>query len=123
MTSSSDHQPRSIPSWPEVRFYPTRLSLPTEIRVQVAKLLNQVLVTTIDLRAQFKQAQWNVKGKHFYQLYLLFGEIATHFETYSDQLAERVATLGLTAIGTVHIVVQDSILPDYSVPLLMVTTM
>ena len=41
----------------------TRSDLPLEIRVYVIQLLQQTLVSTIDLRSQVKQAGWNVAGR------------------------------------------------------------
>lgn len=74
--------------------YSTRIDIPVEIRSQVNTLLNQSLATAIDLKTQIKYAHWNVKGKDFYQLHLLFDEIASEVEEFIDLIAERIATLG-----------------------------
>ena len=52
-------------------------------------LLNQELADTSDLYSQTKQAHWNVKGIHFYQLHLLFDELAEKRQGEADELAER----------------------------------
>ena len=94
--------------------YLTRIDIPQRVRTQVGEILNQTLADTLDLKMQFKQAQWNVKGMHFYQLYQLFEEIATKLEVYVDMVAQRATTLGLVAVGTVRNSAQKSRIPEYS---------
>ena len=94
--------------------YQTRIDIPERIRTKVGKILNQTLVDTLDLKMQFKQAQWNVKGMNFYQLYQLFEEISTQLEVYVDLVAQRVAALGLVAVGTVRNAAHKSRIPEYS---------
>ncbi len=94
-------------------FYPTRIDLPLETRQSVADMLNGTLAATTDLRTQTKQAHWNVKGKDFYQLHLLFDEMAGELEGFSDMVAERVTALAGTAMGTVRVAASESILPEY----------
>lgn len=65
-------------------FYPTRIDLPLDTRKSVVDMLNGTLAATTDLRTQTKQAHWNVKGKDFYQLHLLFDEMAGELEEYGD---------------------------------------
>ncbi len=95
------------------RFYPTRIDLSAEVRSQVTTLLNQTLAATLDLKTQTKQAHWNVKGIHFFQLHELFDEMAGELEEYVDMVAERVTALGGTAMGTARIASAESILPEY----------
>lgn len=96
------------------KLYPTRIDLAEEIRVKVAGILNQTLAATLDLKTQTKQAHWNVKGMNFYQLHLLFDEMATELEEYTDMVAERVTALAATAMGTTRIAASESILPEYN---------
>ncbi|WP_036486503.1 DNA starvation/stationary phase protection protein Dps [Myxosarcina sp. GI1] len=98
---------------PKSLVYSTRIDLATEIRSQVNILLNQSLATAIDLKSQIKYAHWNVKGQDFYQLHLLFDEIASEVEEFIDLIAERVTTLGGEALGTVRIAAERSQLPEY----------
>ncbi len=93
--------------------YSTRIDIPVEMRSQVNILLNQSLATAIDLKTQIKYAHWNVKGKDFYQLHLLFDEIASEVEEFIDLIAERIATLGGKALGTARIAAKESELPEY----------
>ncbi|WP_147696040.1 DNA starvation/stationary phase protection protein Dps, partial [Vogesella mureinivorans] len=59
------------------------------------------------------QAHWNVKGMDFYQLHLLFDELATELEEFIDLFAERVTALGGLAMGTVRTAANVSMLPEY----------
>ncbi|TAF68635.1 MAG: DNA starvation/stationary phase protection protein Dps [Oscillatoriales cyanobacterium] len=95
------------------RLYPTRIDMPAETRSQIVGLLNATLATTLDLKTQVKQAHWNVKGMDFYQLHLLFDEMATELEDYVDTVAERVTALGGLAVGTARTAAADSILPEF----------
>ena len=60
----------------KTRQFPTHIDIPAERREHLIEMLNQHLADTFDLMSQTKQAHWNVKGKDFYQLHLLFDEIA-----------------------------------------------
>jgi starvation-inducible DNA-binding protein len=84
------------------RRFSTRVDLPAESRDQVVEMLNDHLADTFDLMSQVKQAHWNVKGKDFYQLPLLFDEIAEELADFVDRLAERATSLGGYATGTVR---------------------
>ncbi|HTL57035.1 MAG TPA: DNA starvation/stationary phase protection protein [Candidatus Limnocylindrales bacterium] len=56
--------------------------------------LNQILADTMTLRDLYKKHHWQVSGKTFYQLHLLFDK---HFEEQAelvDQIAERIQALG-----------------------------
>jgi starvation-inducible DNA-binding protein len=93
--------------------HPIRSDLPLEIRVYLITLLNQILACTVDLRSYVKQAAWNVKGKEFSQLHVLFSIIAAELDAYTDLLAERIAVLGGVACGTVRVAAMQSTLPEY----------
>ena len=98
-------------------FHSTRIDLSADLRTQVIEILNLTLAATTDLKTQVKYAHWNVKGSDFYQLHLLFDEIATELEEYIDLIAERITALAGKAMGTVRIAASDSILPEYSLDL------
>ena len=93
----------------------TRNDLPEKVRLEMCKVLNQTVADTFDLYSQTKQAHWNVKGVHFYQLHLLFDEIASELIDYVDLFAERVTSLGGTAFGTVRMSAESTTLPEYPV--------
>jgi starvation-inducible DNA-binding protein len=87
------------------------VGLPDETRQAMVELLNQSLADTTDLMTQCKFAHWNVKGMNFYQLHLLFDEIAEEFEDHADIIAERATALGGEATGTVRSAASDSRIP------------
>jgi len=91
----------------------TRNDLPKASRQKVIDLLNARLADAIDLYAQVKQAHWNVKGMQFYQLHLLFDEVAEAVEEGVDELAERAVELGGVADGTLQSVVKRTTLAPY----------
>ncbi len=93
--------------------YKTRIDLDPETREQLVALLNQQLADTFDMYSQTKQAHWNVKGPQFFQLHELFDKLATDILVYVDDIAERVTTLGGTALGTSKMAAKTSRLEDY----------
>ncbi|MBY0357506.1 MAG: DNA starvation/stationary phase protection protein Dps [Candidatus Obscuribacterales bacterium] len=96
----------------------TRIDISGKNRVQLIALLNESLADTFDLFSQVKQAHWNVKGHQFYQLHLLFDQIAGELLEYGDELAERITALGGTALGTVRMAAGTSTLPEYPTDIL-----
>lgn len=98
---------------PETKLFPSHIDLPENTRTQVIALLNKALASTLDLYSQVKQAHWTVKGIQFYSLHLLFDEIATEIDGYTDEIAERITALAGTPLGTVRLASQNSILPEY----------
>jgi starvation-inducible DNA-binding protein len=95
--------------------FDTRIDLAPDTRQQLVELLNARLADTIDLYSQAKFAHWNVKGKDFYQVHLLFDTIAEHIEQGVDLIAERITGLGGTALGTVRQVAESSSIGEYDV--------
>ena len=84
-------------------------------RAQLIEALNQHLADTADLYSQNKQAHWNVKGHDFFQLHLLFDQLAEEIEPFIDEIAERVTALGGYATGTVRMAAASSRLPEFPV--------
>src|SRR3954466_9467901 len=95
-----------------VRTFETEVDLPEDTRVAMIELLNQELADTSDIYSQTKQAHWNVKGIHFYQLHLLFDQLAEKRQGEADELAERATELGGYARGTVRMAAANSRLPE-----------
>jgi starvation-inducible DNA-binding protein len=85
-----------------VRTFKTSAAVSEEHRQPLIALLNLRLADSIDIYSQIKWAHWNVKGKDFYQLHLLFDSIAEHIEDHSDTIAERIAAIGGVANGTIR---------------------
>lgn len=97
------------------RMVPTRHALPRENRERIVAILNQNLADSFDLYTQTKQAHWNVKGMNFYQLHLLFDELAEVVEKHVDLVAERATALGGLAMGTARMAAANSRLPEFPV--------
>lgn len=76
-------------------------------------LLNLHVVAAIDLQAQLKQAQWNVRGPRAEALRAVFDRGAADAGHYADLLADRTASIGGRAAGTIQAVAQCSFLPHY----------
>ena len=95
------------------RVYKSRIDLSEATREHISELLNESLALTLDIWTQVKQAHWNVKGKDFYQLHLLFDQIAGELYEYIDLVAERITTIGCVAHGTVRMAASKTTLPEY----------
>ncbi|CAN5494344.1 DNA starvation/stationary phase protection protein Dps [soil metagenome] len=93
--------------------YKTEIDLSLEARRELTDLSNQQLADTFDLYSQTKQAHWNVKGIHFYQLHKLFDELAASVEPFVDVIAERVTSLGGVALGTARMAAANSTLAEF----------
>ncbi len=91
----------------------TAITIGEDARRELVELLNESLATNFDLYSQTKQAHWNVKGIHFFELHKMFDEIAEMIEPYTDALAERATTLGGVAFGTVRMAGSSSILEEF----------
>jgi starvation-inducible DNA-binding protein len=91
----------------------TKIDLPKETREKLIEILNTRLADAMDLKSQAKQAHWNVKGMNFIALHELFDQVATNVEGYVDTIAERITTLGGTAMGTVRVAAEKSTLQQY----------
>ncbi|MEO6588335.1 MAG: DNA starvation/stationary phase protection protein Dps [Pyrinomonadaceae bacterium] len=91
----------------------TKIDLSKDKREKLIEILNIRLADAADLKSQAKQAHWNVKGMSFIALHELFDQVATNVEGYIDMIAERVTTLGGTAMGTVRVAAENSTLAQY----------
>lgn len=96
-----------------MELHKTKIDISKEKREQIVSILNQRLADAIDLKSQAKQAHWNVKGMNFIALHELFDQVSTEVETHIDDIAERITTLGGTAMGTVRVASQTSSLNEY----------
>jgi len=89
------------------------VDLTDDAKSKLIDLLNARLADTIDVRTQVKHAHWNIKGQQFYQLHLLFDEVAGHIDDAADLIAERAVQLGGVAHGTARIAAKTSSIPEY----------
>jgi starvation-inducible DNA-binding protein len=91
----------------------TKIDLADNVRAAIIGELSAALADSVDLSAQVKQAHWNVKGPSFIALHELFDQIATDVRNFTDEIAERIVTLGGTALGTVQNSVANTRLAAY----------
>ena len=91
----------------------TKIDIAKGKREKLIAILNQRLADASDLKSQAKQAHWNVKGMNFIALHELFDKVGTELDPIVDDIAERVTTLGGTALGTVRTAAQNSSLAEY----------
>lgn len=96
-----------------MQLHKTKIDLPKGKREKLVAILNQSLADAADLKSQAKQAHWNVKGMNFIALHELFDRVATEVDAHVDDLAERITTLGGTAMGTVRLAAAKSSLSEY----------
>ncbi|EMI58004.1 Dps family protein [Rhodopirellula sallentina] len=87
--------------------------LSSENNEKVTAILQQNLVNFVDLALLMKQAHWNVVGTNFRSVHLQLDEIIATTRDGSDELAERIATLGVSADGRSATVDSDSELQGY----------
>lgn len=98
-----------------MKLHHSKISLPEKERIDLIGILNKSLASTSDLYNQLKQAHWNVKGPEFIALHKLFDEIAEEIEEQVDIIAERITSLGGTALGTIQSAVANTELRVYPV--------
>ncbi len=99
----------------KIDMHATKNSIPEKDRIEVIQLLNLTLASAVDLYAQFKQAHWNVKGTQFFSLHTLFDDLAEQIEDQVDIVAERVTSLGGTALGTIQAATKNTQLREYPI--------
>lgn len=116
MAASKSNQLLKLPAKAPAPFS-TSIDLSRTTREKVIAILNQRLADTIDVQYQAKFAHWNVKGKDFYQLHLLFDTVAEHLEEAADAIAERVTALGGRANGTIRQSAAASSVEEYDTEL------
>ena len=102
-------------SAPMKRMYKNRVALPEDVKEKVCAIMNPKLAAALDVYSQAKFAHWNVKGINFYQLHLVFDEVAESIFPHIDSIAERITQLGGVAMGTVRMSAETSPIPSYNV--------
>ena len=82
----------------------TRNAVPSNSKAASIGLLNARLADGIDLALATKQAHWNLKGPQFIAIHEMLDGFRSEQDEWNDTMAERVAQLGGTALGTTQIV-------------------
>jgi starvation-inducible DNA-binding protein len=82
----------------EIQAFGTIVKLPNALSERVCQAsverLNQILADTMSLRDLYKKHHWQVSGRTFYQLHLLFDKHFDEQVELVDQIAERIQALG-----------------------------
>jgi starvation-inducible DNA-binding protein len=76
------------------------IGLRLEDQTAVAKILNATLSDEVVLTTKTKNYHWNVRGMHFHSLHLFLDTQYQELALMSDEVAERVRSLGGFAVGT-----------------------
>lgn len=82
-------------------------------KAAVGAVLQATLVDLIDLSLVAKQAHWNVVGKNFRSVHLQLDELVTIARTYTDEVAERAAALGISPNGKARTVAEGSGISEF----------
>lgn len=82
---------------------------------QVADLLQKQLSTYNDLHLTLKHVHWNVVGPNFIGVHEMIDPQVELVRGYADEVAERIAALGVSPQGTPGAIIKDRTWDDYSV--------
>ena len=75
-----------------------------------APILQSCVAASIDLALSFKHLHWNIRGPKFQSVHEFLDIVIDHARTGTDELAERLVTIGMPAEG------QRAKLPESPVP-------
>lgn len=82
---------------------------------KVGRLLQLRLHSLNDLQLTLKHAHWNVVGRDFIGVHEMLDPQIDAVRAMVDELAERMATLGVAPVGTPGALVKDRSWDDYAV--------
>jgi starvation-inducible DNA-binding protein len=82
---------------------------------QVAEILQQRLHALNDLHLTLKHIHWNVVGSHFIGVHEMLDPQVEVVRGYAHEVAERIATLGASPVGTPGALVEARTWDDYSI--------
>jgi starvation-inducible DNA-binding protein len=82
---------------------------------RLAELLQKQLSTYNDLHLTLKHIHWNVVGPNFIGVHEMIDPQVEAVRGYADEVAERIAALGASPLGTPGAIVKDRTWDDYSV--------
>lgn len=89
------------------------IGLKSNTKATMVALLNARLADAIDLALATKQAHWNLKGPQFIAVHEMLDPMRAALDGHIDVVAERVAQLDGTALGTVQGVADTTELAPY----------
>ena len=94
-----------------------RFTVPTltpEQGAEVARVLQQRLHSLNDLALTLKHVHWNVVGPNFIAVHEMLDPQVDAVRAMIDEIAERIATLGVAPVGTPGALVEARTWGDYS---------
>jgi starvation-inducible DNA-binding protein len=97
---------KSLPSY-------TVPSLTPEEGAKVAAVLQERLNALNDLALTLKHVHWNVVGPHFIAVHEMLDPQVDAVRLQADEVAERIATLGVAPVGTPGALVESRTWEDY----------
>ena len=77
------------------------------------KALQSTLTDLQQLNLELKQAHWNVSGTLFYTLHELLQEHYEGASKYSDEVAERLQSIGVSSDGRANTIIRNSVIPEF----------
>lgn len=80
---------------------------------QVVEALQDRLICTLDLQLTLKHIHWNVIGMNFIAIHEMIDPQVDSVRAMSDEIAERIATLGGVPQGTPQAIVDGRSWDDY----------
>ncbi|MGC0250244.1 Dps family protein [Pseudactinotalea sp. Z1748] len=110
MTTDEDNP---ITSRPGTGSY-TVPGLSLEEGTKIAELLQDRLNALNDLALTLKHVHWNVVGPHFIAVHEMLDPQVEEVRAWVDETAERIATLGVSPLGTPGEIVKNRSWSDYS---------
>lgn len=90
-------------------------SMTIEQGAEVATVLQDRLNALNDLALTLKHIHWNVVGPNFIAVHEMLDPQVETAREYADELAERIATLGSSPVGTPGALVKARKWDDYSI--------
>ena len=83
--------------------------------VRIVALLQSRLHACNDLHLTLKHVHWNVVGPHFIAVHEMLDPQVEAVRGFADETAERIATLGVSVVGTPGALVEARTWKDYSI--------
>jgi len=111
MAAKTSRKPKTSASVPAY----TVPGMTTEQGGRVAAALQQRLNALNDLALTLKHVHWNVVGPHFIAVHTMLDPQVEAVRGFADEVAERIATLGVAPVGTPGALVAQRTWDDYAV--------
>lgn len=109
-------EPAARPAAPSATDRPILTTVPsvsTETSTEVVGLMQERLVALLDLQLTLKHIHWNVIGMNFIAIHEMLDPQVDAVRAMSDEVAERIATMGGEPLGTPGAVVRIRTWNDY----------